>query len=50
MGGKLNHFMKKYKYFASNCGTVTGIKIKLCKKSCKKEKVGGAKKSNLHKL
>ena len=39
---KLHHFMKKSKHFASNYGIITGIKIKLCKKSCKKEKVGGA--------
>ena len=43
MGDKFHHFMKKkIKYFASNYGILTGIKIKLCKKSCRKEKVGGA--------
>ena len=40
---KLHHFMKKSKQFASNYGIITGIKIKLCKKSCKKEKVGRVK-------
>ena len=40
---KLNHFMKKkIKYFAPNYGIITGIKLKLCKKSCRKGKVGGA--------
>ena len=32
------------------CYIITSIKIKLCKKSCRKEKVDGALKSNLHKL
>ena len=41
MGEELHHFMKK-KYFASDEGIITGIKIKLCKKSCRKENVGGA--------
>ena len=42
MRGKLHHFMKHFEYFASNYGIITGIKIKLCKKSCRKEKLGGA--------
>ena len=42
MGDMLHHFMKKSKYFASNYGKITGIKIKLCKKSCRKGKGGGA--------
>ena len=50
MYDNLHHFMKKISNFATNYGLVTGIKIKLCKKSCRKEKVGGAYKSNLHEL
>ena len=43
MRDKTNHFLeKKIKYFASNYGIITSIIIKLCKKSCRKEKVGGA--------
>ena len=42
MCDKKHHFMIKIKYFASNYGIITGIIIKLCKKSCRKEKVGGA--------
>ena len=42
LGDKLHLFIKIFKYFASNYGIITGIKIKLCKKSCRKEKVGGA--------
>ena len=37
---KLLHFRKVFKYFASNYGITTGITVKLCKKSCRKEKVG----------
>ena len=33
---------KKIMVFASNYGIITDIKIKLCKKSCRIEKVGGA--------
>ena len=34
IGDKLHHFMrKKVKYFASNYGIITALKIKLCKKS-----------------
>ena len=50
MCDKVHHFMKKFKYFASKYDIISGIKIKLCKKSCRKEKVGGVYKSNLHKL
>ena len=42
MGDKLHLFMKIFKNFASKYGNITGIKIKLCKKSCRTEKVGGA--------
>ena len=49
MGDKFHHFIK-IRYFASNYGILTGIKIKLCKKSCRKEKSGRGLKSNLHKL
>ena len=35
---KLHHFMKKIQYLVSNYGKITGFKIKLCKKSCRKEK------------
>ena len=42
MCDKTHHFMEKIKYFASNYGIITGFIIKLCKKSCRKEKVGGA--------
>ena len=40
---KTHHFMKKIIYFASNYGKITGIIIKLCKKSCRKEKWAGLK-------
>ena len=50
MGDKLNHFIKKIRYFASNYGKLTSIKIKLCKKNCGKEKSRRGLKSNLHKL
>ena len=42
MCDKLHHFMKKIKYFASNY-CITGFKIKLCKKSFRKEKWAGLK-------
>ena len=42
MDDKLHHFMKKIKDFAPNYGIITSIKIKLCNKSYRKEKVGGA--------
>ena len=43
MCDKLDHFMKKkIKYFESNYGMISGINIKLCKKSYRKEKMGGA--------
>ena len=38
MGDKLHYFMKNIQIY----GKITGIKIKLCKKSCRKEKMGGA--------
>ena len=40
---KLHHFMKKIQYLVSNYGKITGFKIKLCKKSCRKEKWVGLK-------
>ena len=40
---KLHHFMKKKQYLVSNYGIITGFKIKLCKKSCRKEKWAGLK-------
>ena len=41
---KLHHFMKKkIKYLVSNYGIITGFKIKLCKKSSRKEKWAGLK-------
>ena len=44
MDDKLPHFMKKKsKTFASNSGIITSMKIKLCKKSCRKEKWVGLK-------
>ena len=43
MCDKLHHFLKnKIKYFAPYNGIITGIKINLCKKSCRNEQVGGA--------
>ena len=50
MVDKLHHFMKKIRYFASNYGILTGIKIKLCTKSFRKKKSGRGLKSNLHNL
>ena len=43
MGDKLHHFMKNFKDFASNSGIITSMKIKLYKKSCRKEKWAGLK-------
>ena len=41
---KLHNFMKKkIQYLVSNYGIITGFKIKLCKKSCRKEKWAGLK-------
>ena len=42
---KLLHFMKKKnkQYLVSNYGIIPGFKIKLCKKSCRKEKWAGLK-------
>ena len=42
MCDKTHLFMEEIKCFASNYGIITGIIIKLCKKSCRKVKVGGA--------
>ena len=39
---KLQQFMKKIIYFASNYGIITCVIIKVCKKSCRKEKDCGA--------
>ena len=50
MCDKTHHFMGKNKYFTSDYGIITGIIIKLCKKSCRKKKWVRLKKSNLPKL
>ena len=42
LGDKLHDCMKKIKDLTSNYGIIISIKIKLYKKSCRKEKVGGA--------
>ena len=39
---KTHQFEKKINNFASNYGIITSSIIKLCKESCRKEKVGGA--------
>ena len=43
MCDKLHHSREKNKYFASNYGIIAGLKIKSCKKSCRKENWAGLK-------
>ena len=40
---KLQYFMKKNHIFSIKLWQITGFKIKLCKKSCRKEKWAGLK-------
>ena len=39
---KLHQFIKKIQIFYIKFGIIANVIIKLCKKSCRKEKVGGA--------
>ena len=39
---KLHQFMKKIQILCIKYGKITSVIIKLCKKSCRKDKVGGA--------